>query len=177
MKHDEETRRGVAQRMAMAYLIHSIGNGYLEEALDMLKSAGLYMHSLKHYGESAVRAFDLFHNEMKKLFISPESDEVGRQIIEDYEVLKDVCDRFMGAGVRVSAQEDWNDENLRREGVYVCEVEGIGDLTLALMKWENRQWQQQAIGNGMAGWVRAMPEVRVTKVVMRMKEDEEGGEQ
>ena len=82
----------VERLFAMAYLLHSIANEYIEDAEDTLRKYGLFVKKLKTRCVNLETAFDLFNKEM---CVFMDTDELKKNFCDEYEKLKKVCDKFM----------------------------------------------------------------------------------
>lgn len=157
-----------AQKLAMANITASIANGYLEDAFDDFRAVGIMHRDVKFKAGCAVDYFDKFNSCVKWFFELSEGDTYGRALCEDYEILQDACDGYMRAGVRVSAYDAWNNDDLRQDDIYLCRVEGAKDTDVMLLRWQGRQWLTYCASQYGSGWVALNPGVKVAEVVKRI---------
>lgn len=170
----EEHSAMAAKKIAMCYLTASIANGYLEGAVDELRATSLLRHELKRRINNAVHYFDLFFGTVKWVFTAAGNADTSRLIINDYEVLQEACDRFMGADVRIAARQAWASDDLRQPDLYLCRVEGAEGCTHMVLRWtEQRQWLMYIASRYGGGWQGLLPGVRVQSVVERVRHADE----
>ena len=164
-QHDHA--QDMAKRMAMAYLAVSVSNCYMQEGVDELKKLGLYRHEVKQRIGNAERYFD-FYNQCIKWIFEYCGGDAKAQLNDDYDVLKEACDKFMGAEVRMTAYRYNNNDDLREEGDYLCRVTGVRLVDQLLLHWENRQWSVYSLSTVSDGWVPLKGGVRVVEVLKRI---------
>lgn len=168
-KISEEHCDMAARQIAMSFLTATVANGYLESAVDELTKARLFKHEVKRRINYAIGYFDHYVGSIKWVFSAAGGGDVGRQLIEDYEVLQEACDRFMRADVRLTAREVWESDDLRQPDIYLCRVEGAGECSHMVLRWtERRQWLMYMASQYGGGWQGLLPGVRVMKVVERV---------
>ena len=88
--HGSDDEKRVSALVIMNYITMSICNAYAEEVKDILEQYGAYSYDTKHESEMAIRAFDRYHDAMKKFFKGELLAQ--RQMIEVYEMVKKVLD-------------------------------------------------------------------------------------
>lgn len=164
----EERSRDAAKKIAMGYLAASIGNAYLEDAVDDLKAIGMYRHEVKKRMNDAMHYFDMFNATVKWVFTAAGDASVGRQLTDDYEILKESCDRFMGADVRVSVRQAWDSDDLRQPDLYLCRVSGAAGTPYMVMRWTDRRIWLVYTASGYGGGWQALPGVKVERVIERL---------
>ena len=172
MTHEEQHDRtqDMAKRMAMAYITASISEGYLQEAVDELKTLRLYRHEVKHRIGMAEDFFSHYDQSIKWIFDYCGTDVKGL-LCDDYDVLKEACDRFMNASVRMTEYRYCNSVELRQTGEYLCRVEGLKDLHTAVLRWDAkiRQWLHYVPSQYGSAWQALIPGCRITEVLQTVK--------
>lgn len=134
-----EIASAMSRRFAMAYIMGSIANAYLEEGIEDMRTLRVYKHEAKRLINNATHYFDLYNTSLKNIFSAAGSNAFGQRVIADYELLKDTCDRYMNAEVYVGAYEAWNSDALRSEGEYLCYLDG-DEETCYLLRWKDKRW-------------------------------------
>lgn len=90
----------VAKRISLAYILFSVANSYCEEANDRLAEYDLVHKKIKTTANNLMQSFDAYDKVLRTL-IHPESEcnvnhtDVGGQLCEDYDIIKNACDEFM----------------------------------------------------------------------------------
>lgn len=130
----------MSQLIAMSYLTAAIANAYLEEGVDIMKKLGVFRHEVKQKMNLSIDFFDKFNASIKWIFGEKVEKDVGDQICQDYEILKDACDRYMQSGIRASARRAWNNDSIRINGLYL--VYTVGSIVPTVLRWNNGCWTQ-----------------------------------
>lgn len=164
---DSGKSKMVSVYTSMAYLLHSVANEYVEESLDIMEEYDLVHKKLKTRSINLSTAFELYNKTVSGMINGHDkAEEAGRELCKDYDVFKETCDRFMLAGVRLKGIEAWNRDDLREDGLYLCEVQGAKDASTLLLRWKGKKWLQY---DPAEGW-RSLTPASVTEVVERVKE-------
>lgn len=78
--------------ISMAYLAHSVANSYNEEALEIMEKYDLVHKKIKTRATNLEVAFDLYD---KAVFSLVDKDEMSRNLCEDYDKFRSICDDFI----------------------------------------------------------------------------------
>ena len=157
----------MAKRMAMAYITATVSNCYMQEGVDELKKLGLYKHEVKYRVGMAEKFYGNYNQSIKWIFDFCGGDAKA-QLSDDYDILKEACDNFMGAKVRMTAYRFNNDDNIREVGNYLCKVSGVTHIDKMLLHWEQRQWSVYSLTTVSDGWVPIKAGVKVDEVLERV---------
>ncbi len=161
----------VSRLVSMAYLMGTVFQGYSEDAIDIMEKYKLVHKKIKTTSNNLVQSFDVYDKAVSALI---NTQDAKLQLCNDWEIFQETCDKFMNADVRVSCYDAWNDDKLRREGEYLCRVEGVANATHLALRWQDGKWLQYSPIPPDEGWVGFS--AKVSEVAYRVKgggDDEE----
>lgn len=96
--NEEDFKGGLLERLirleTLAYVCFSIGNQAREEADDLMRERGLYIHDVKFFAKNLSKAFNMYNASMKTLYNN--TKEQGMLFCEDYESVRAALYRFAG---------------------------------------------------------------------------------
>lgn len=78
--------------VSMGYLLISIADEYIQDALDILDKHGLHSHDIKYVTSTYCKSFSLLHQTLKARNVVREYEE---SFCGDYDRFKAVCDTYM----------------------------------------------------------------------------------
>ena len=82
----------VSKLFSMSYLLASVFNTYQEEAQELMDEYHMNQKSIKTKANNLTQSFDAYDKVMRSFL---KEEEVRKLLCEDYEALKEICDRFM----------------------------------------------------------------------------------
>lgn len=129
----------VARYLSMGYLVQSVANAYNEDAIDLMEKYDLVHKKIKTTANNLMQSFDVYDKTISSLI---DNKEARLQLLCDYDILRETCDKFMNADIRTSAHDAWQSDELREPGLYLCRVSGLEYTETLLLKWDGASWMQ-----------------------------------
>lgn len=153
--------RKCAKLISMAYVMNSIVNEYMDDAVSIMEKYDMVHKKIKTTMNNLSQSFDSMEKTIRTLICD---DEARKELCNDYGILKGTCDRFMNADERISATDAMQRDDIRPAGMYLCRVTGAVGTDILLLKWTGSEWMQH---NSIAGWV-GMAGTGITEVTERL---------
>lgn len=97
------------KNLAMAHIVHSCGNAYVEEAVCKLEALGAMKFDLKHLFKQYEVSFDRLDARMQQVF---GDNGAKMQFTQDYEILKKMLDEYLDEpprNIECNKTEDTNE--------------------------------------------------------------------
>lgn len=123
-----------AKRVSMAYLLYTQAMLYCDQANDIYHKAGFLKFDVNMVSRDLDRAFERYHNSLKRLL----DNDASLEFCNDSDIFGTVCDRFMNVDYKRI-----NDDGTRSTGAYLCRVSCGENWDNMLLKWtaEDRTWR------------------------------------
>ena len=88
----------VGRRVAMAYLLFSVANSYVEEANDRMSEYNLMWKKFKTKCNNLMQSFDAYDKMMREVLRDEDNDNgIGLHLCMDFDTLRGMCDTYMNS--------------------------------------------------------------------------------